>query len=80
MVRTWLNSLAGGAVGFLVGAIIVSMMSRGHPDSDTTAITLFVGVFLAGAGAVAGAIIGGAADLLEHFKKREQAGESRQQD
>jgi len=34
---------------------------------------LFVGCFLAGAGAIAGAIIGGVADLQEFFKRKDQA-------
>jgi hypothetical protein len=32
-----------------------------------------VGVFLAGAGAVAGALTGGAADLLEFLRRRDEA-------
>ena len=34
---------------------------------------MFVGSFLAGTGAIAGAIIGGVADLLEFFRKKDQA-------
>jgi uncharacterized membrane-anchored protein YhcB (DUF1043 family) len=73
MVRTWLYSFAGAGVGFFVGFVLVRMMSGAQPASDTGFIILFMGGFLAGAGAVAGAIIGGVADLLEFFKRREQA-------
>jgi hypothetical protein len=34
---------------------------------------LFVGIFLAGSGAIAGAIIGGVADLLKFVRRRERA-------
>jgi hypothetical protein len=34
---------------------------------------LFVGVFLAGTGAIAGAIIGAVADLREFFRRKDQA-------
>jgi hypothetical protein len=73
MDRTWQSSFAGAGVGFLVGVVLVQMMARSYPDNDTTAVTLFVGVFLAGAGAVAGAVTGGAADLLEFLKRRDEA-------
>jgi hypothetical protein len=39
---------------------------------DVTAISFLVGVFLAGTGAIAGAIIGGVADLREFFRKKDQ--------
>jgi hypothetical protein len=73
MVRTWLYPVAGAGVGFLVGLLLVQMMAGGQPASDTVAVTLFVGVFLAGAGAVAGALTGGAADLLEFLRRRDEA-------
>lgn len=73
MERTWLSSFAGAGVGFLVGAVLVQLMARGYPDRDTTGMTLIVGVFLAGAGAVAGALVGGVADLQEFLKRRDEA-------
>jgi hypothetical protein len=69
MGRAWLCSLAGAGIGFLAGFAIVQMMLGAQPASDLTAITLFVGSFLAGCGAIAGAIIGRA----EPFTKRQEA-------
>jgi hypothetical protein len=37
-----------------------------------------VGVFLAGAGAVAGAVTGGVADLLAYFRRRDEAARNAQ--
>jgi len=73
MVRTCLFSLAGAGAGFLLGCAIVHIAAGPQPASDTVAISVFVGVFLAGTGAIAGAIMGGVADLLAHFKRKEQA-------
>ena len=73
MVRTWLYSFAGAGVGFFVGFVLVWMMSGGRPASDKAAITLFMGGLLAGAGAVAGALIGGVAALLAFFRRRDEA-------
>ena len=58
MRRASLCSLAGACAGFFVGFAVVSLAAGAEPPSDTGAITLFVGTFLAGAGAIAGAIIG----------------------
>jgi hypothetical protein len=42
---------------------------------------MFVGVFLGGTGAIAGAIIGGVADLLAFFRRKERApGEAQDRD
>jgi len=69
-----LCSLAGAGAGFLVGFAAIQWMAAGaHPASDAGPISLFVGVFLAGAGAIAGAIIGGVADLREFFTRKDQA-------
>jgi hypothetical protein len=73
MGRTLLCSLAGAGAGFLVGSAAVSITAGAQPASDTGAITLFVGCFLAGTGAIAGAIIGGVADLREFFRRKDQA-------
>ena len=69
MGRTLLYPFAGAGIGFLVAFVIVAMMAGAQPSSDWAVITLFVGTFLAGTGAIAGAIIGG----VEFFKRRQQA-------
>src|SRR5262245_24161672 len=73
MVRTWIYPFAGAGAGFLTGLVLVRIMAGGQPPSDTVAVSLFVGVFLAGAGAVAGALAGGAADLLEFLKGKDES-------
>ena len=73
MGRTLLCSLAGAGTGFLVGFAAVRMAAGAQPAGDTGPISLFVGIFLAGAGAIAGAIIGGVADLREFFRRKDQA-------
>jgi hypothetical protein len=72
MGRTMLCSLAGAGIGFLAGYVGVMIAAGGQSGSDTGAVTLFVGSFLAGTGAIAGAIIGGVADLREFFKRKDQ--------
>jgi hypothetical protein len=72
MGRTCLYSFAGAGIGFLVGFVIVQMMAGAKPASDSTVIALFVGTFLAGTGAIAGAIVGG----VEFFMRRQQAREA----
>jgi hypothetical protein len=71
MGRTLLCSLAGAGAGFLLGYAGVCIAAGAEPKSDTGAIILFVGSFLAGAGAIAGAIIGGVADLREFFTRKD---------
>ena len=73
MGRTLLCSLAGAGAGALVGCAVVRMAAGSQPASDTGPAMLFVAVFLAGAGAIAGAIIGGVADLREFFTRKDQA-------
>lgn len=73
MGRTCLCSLAGAGIGFLAGFAIVRMMAGAQPASDTTAIAMFMGIFLAGTGAIAGAIVGGVADLRGFFRRKDQA-------
>ena len=77
MGRTLLCSLAGAGAGFLVGFVVVlavvRMTAGAQPASDTGPAIMFVGVFLAGTGAIAGAIIGGVADLLEFFRRKDRA-------
>jgi hypothetical protein len=73
MVRTLLCSLAGAGAGFLVGFAAVSMTLGAQSSRDIVAVMLFVSIFLAGTGAIAGAIIGGVADLREFFTRKDQA-------
>lgn len=77
MARTFLCSVAGAGVGFLAGFAAVMVASGGKSGSDTPGIVLFVGCFLAGTGAIAGAIIGGVADLREFFTRKDQAARER---
>lgn len=71
MVRTLAGSLVGAGAGFLAGFLgmtaVLSMMEEG--GKDTLAVSIFVGVFLTGAGAIAGAVIGAVADLLAYYRK-----------
>jgi hypothetical protein len=73
MVRTLLGSLAGAAPGLLVVAAVFVHATGAQPSNDGGPLVLFlVGVFLAGTGAIAGAIIGGVADLLEFLRRKER--------
>lgn len=58
MSRLLIYPFAGAACGALAAMIVVPLV--GGANSDIAAITLFVGTFLAGAGAIAGAVIAGA--------------------
>ena len=69
MGRTLLYPFAGAGIGFLVAFVVVRMMAGESPPSDTAPITLFLGTFLAGPLAIAGAIIG----AVEFFKRSPQA-------
>lgn len=73
MGRTLLCSLTGAGVGFLVGFVAIRLAAGAQPMSDTGPVALCLGVFLAGSGAIAGAIIGGVADLREFFTRKDQA-------
>jgi hypothetical protein len=78
MIRTLLCSLAGGGAGCFVGLALalVQVASRTpgpQPTNDPGLFVAFVvGVFLAGAGVIAGTVIGGVADLLAYFKRRDR--------
>jgi hypothetical protein len=76
MARTLRCSLAGAGVGFLLGLVLVILLcgTVGGPDRarDIVTATVFFGAFLAGPGAIAGAVIGGVADLLAYFKRRDE--------
>jgi hypothetical protein len=74
MRRTLLGSVVGAGIGILVTCAFGLMTGTfsSHSGNWDGAIVLFIGVFLAGTGAVAGAIVGGVADLLAFFKEREE--------
>lgn len=72
MSRTLFSSIAGAGVGFLVACLGVLITLGTEPTRDAGAIILFLGSFLAGAGAIAGAVIGGVADLRESCTKKDQ--------
>jgi hypothetical protein len=82
MVRTLLCSLAGAVIGFMVTATVILMVASsvgGRPSAtDTVPIISILGILVAGLGAIAGAIIGGVADLKEFYKKKEQASKTTQ--
>ena len=69
MRRTCLHSFAGAGIGFLVGSVIVRIMAGASPPSDTTAITMLVGTFLAGTGDITGAITGGVAEFVKRTEQ-----------
>ena len=73
MSRAFVGSLAGAAVGFLAGCVCVGIASGGEVTRDTTPFTLLFGCILAGPGAIAGAVIGGVADLREFCAKKDRA-------
>ena len=73
MVRTALSSFAGAGIGFVAALVIVGVMAGPSPARDTAAITLFVGTFLAGTGAIAGAIVGGVAEYFDRTERMRQA-------
>lgn len=73
MSRSLVGSVAGAGIGLLVGFVGVIVATGGEAARDTAGIILFVGSFLAGAGAVAGAVIGGVADLRESCKRKDEA-------
>lgn len=57
MSRLLIYPFAGAGCGALAAMIVVPLV--GGANSDIAAITVFVGTFLAGAGAIAGAVIAG---------------------
>jgi hypothetical protein len=77
MGRTLLCSLAGAVAGFLISAAVILIVATsfgGRPTAtDTAPIIAILGIFIAGMGAIAGAIIGGVADLKEFFRKKDQS-------
>ena len=75
MRRTLLYPFAGAGIGFLAAVAIVHVMAGPSPPSDTNAVAMLAGIFLAGCGAIAGAIVGG----VEFFKRRPSTRDDRQQ-
>jgi hypothetical protein len=74
MGRTCLYSFWGAGIGFVVGFAIVWMVAGGDPPGrDVVAVGSFAGIFLGGAGAIAGAIVG----AVDHFRRQQQAKEPR---
>lgn len=72
MSRSLVCSLAGAAVGLAISYVGVLIVSDGQTARDTGAIILCFGGFLAGMCAIAGAVIGGVADLRESFQTKDQ--------
>lgn len=75
MRRAMLGALTGAGVGFFAGFVIVQIflhIVERETTPDSTGMVLILGVFLAGAGAIAGAIVGGVTDLKEFFQKKQQ--------
>jgi hypothetical protein len=71
MARTLFCSLAGAGVGFVAGVLGIAVVAATMSEhGDTVAASFFTGVFLAGAGAIAGAVIGGVADLQAYFRSK----------
>lgn len=69
MGRMLLYPFVGAGIGFLAAVLIIQIMLGASPPRDTLAITMFAGIFLAGCGAIAGAIVGG----VESSKRSRQA-------
>jgi hypothetical protein len=72
MFRMLLCSLAGAGAGFLVCAVALCILTSGQPTAGDIGIMVVLGLFIAGMGAIAGAIVGGTADLREYFKRRDR--------
>ena len=70
MLRTCACSLAGGVVGFMAGIVLVMIASGGEWARDTAFMILVIGAFLAGTGAVAGAVIGGVVEIKRIIHNR----------
>jgi hypothetical protein len=75
MSRSFVGSLTGAGIGLLLGFVGVGVASGGESARDTGAIVLFVGSFLAGAGAIAGAVIGGVSDVRKLLHKQDETSE-----
>ena len=73
MSWAFVGSLAGAVVGFLTGCVCAAIASGGEVMRDTIPFTLLFACFLAGPGAIAGAVIGGVSDLREFCAKKDRA-------
>ena len=58
-------------IAAMIGSLFIVSALR---NSGWGVVALFIGGLLAGAGAVAGALIGGVADLMQFFRRRDEAG------
>jgi hypothetical protein len=72
MSRALAGSIVGAVIGFVAGYVGVAVTVGPNPPSDISGMVLILGSFLAAAGAIAGAVIGGFAELRESCKKKDQ--------
>jgi hypothetical protein len=77
MGRALVYCFAGAGIGFLAGFVIVGLISGPHPPSDAGVIGMFVGTFLAGTGAIAGAILGAVAEFIKRNERETVIRESK---
>ena len=73
MSRLLMYPFAGAACGALTAVVIVSAI--GGNSEETFGMTVLVGTFLAGAGAVAGAILGAAEMFIARIDRARIASE-----
>jgi hypothetical protein len=76
MKRTLFCSFVGAGIGVLAAIVFGSMTGALSSRDGGALIILFIGTFLAGIGAIAGAIIGGVAELMTFLREKEQTRES----
>jgi gas vesicle protein len=73
MTRTLVGSLIGAAIGYFAGYVGVTLVVGNYPSADIGWPVLCVGSFLAGTGAIAGAIVGGVTELRESSGRKSRA-------
>ncbi len=73
MARALVGSLIGAAIGYFAGYLGVALVAGNYPSADIGVPVLCVGSFLAGTGAIAGAIVGGVTELREASGRKNQA-------
>jgi hypothetical protein len=71
MRRALLGCFAGIGGGFLLAFLLV-VITGVAASHERKGFVLVVGTFLAGPGAIAGAVVGGVADLLDYYRRRDQ--------
>jgi hypothetical protein len=73
VIRTLTGSLVGGGIGFMAGAVVILALSVETGSSgDVVPACVFVGILLAGPLAIAGAVVGGVADLLAYYRRMDR--------